>query len=116
MWQIINLNALFETALIDNQTIRYNFSAWIGGWENNDDNVRVSVIFTDQTNTIIDSRITIGPVMAVDRNSVTSLQYRETIGIVPSGTRSITVFALFTRVSGNWNDGAIDNVAFIPYR
>lgn len=115
MWQIIDLITLFNLTIIDRSIMNYNFSAWIGGWDSNDDHAQVLLTFYDQNNTLIGSQVMLGPVLASDRNARASLLYREAIGLVPASTRSVRVLVLFTRIEGQWNDGAIDNIAFIPY-
>jgi hypothetical protein len=52
MWQTVNITGpgYISPSLIDTQTVWFNFSAWIGGYANQDDNVEASLTFTDQDN------------------------------------------------------------------
>ena len=111
MWQTVNLTNALDPLLIDNQTIKFNLSAWLGGWQNQDDNARATIIFFDQTNQMVGNSTTIGPVLAVDRNNITSLIFRQTNGFVPTGTRSFSVIVTLTRVVVTDNDAVVDNIA-----
>ncbi|CAF1053532.1 unnamed protein product [Adineta steineri] len=88
MWQYINMTNSIDPILIDNQRVYFNFSAWIGGYAFHNDNAQVSLAFIDQANQNINSNITLGPVSAGDRGSVTSLLFRQANGLVPIGARS----------------------------
>jgi len=111
MWQTVNLTDAIDFNLIDNQTIRFNLSAWLGGWQNQDDNAKVTLQFYDQNNQLTGSSTTIGPVLAADRGSVTKLLPRQANGYVPIGTRSLKVTVVFTCISPTDNDGIADNIA-----
>ncbi|CAF0964976.1 unnamed protein product [Adineta ricciae] len=112
MWQKQNFTSYF-CSLIDAQTVRFNFSAWIGGAGNQDDVVEASLRFFNQSNQMVGNTTTIGPVRAADRGNVTSLLFRQANGLVPSGTRSFEVFVKFTRSGGTYDNGAIDNIVLI---
>lgn len=116
MWQVVNLTSIVDSSLIDNQTVRFNISAWIGGWRTQSDNVRVSVTFFDQMNQIVGNQTTIGPVLPVDRGSQSSLLFRQATGLIPIGARSVTVFVLITCVALFSNDGAVDNIGLYIYQ
>ena len=116
MWQIVDLSTVCDALLIDTQTIWFNFSAWIGGWSSDNDNTRVALVFSDQSNTIIGNTIALGPVLAADRNDVSSLLFRRTIGLVPAGARSLRVQVTITRARGSSNDGAVDNISIVLYQ
>ncbi|CAF1246080.1 unnamed protein product [Adineta steineri] len=116
MWQYINMTNSINSILIDNQTVYYNFSAWIGGYSNQRDNAQVSLTFIDQANQKINNTITLGPVSVVDRGSITSLLFRQANGLVPIGARSCIVMATITRGAGTYNDGDIDNIALYFYQ
>ncbi|CAF1378438.1 unnamed protein product [Adineta ricciae] len=115
MWQTRNFTSFFHP-LIDNKTIWYNFSAWIGGLNSQDDTGQVSLTFFDGSYQTIGNSITIGPVLASDRNGITSLIFRQATGLVPVGTRSFQVFVEFIRAMGTSNNGVIDNISFILYQ
>jgi len=52
MWQTIDLNNYVDSGLIDTHTVKFNLSAWMGGYLVQDDNARVSLSFIDQFNLI----------------------------------------------------------------
>lgn len=116
MWQTVNITNTIDPLLIDNHMVQFNLSAWIGGWSSQDDNARVSVSFFDQTNQMVGNRTTIGPVLAADRGSQSSLLFRQATGFVPIGTRSFTVFVSLTRLNPTSNDGSVDNIGIYFYQ
>ena len=116
MWQTINLTKTVDSLYIDNHTVWFNFSAWIGGWSTQDDNARASLIFANQTNQVVDNITTIGPVMAAARGSVSALVTRQATGRIPVSARFMTILVTITGVTGSSNDGDIDNISVVLYR
>lgn len=116
MWQTVSLAGYVDSSLIDNQTVRFNLSAWLGGFSTHNDAAEVALTFTDQNNQSIGSSLSIGPVTNVDRGGVTSFLYRETTGAVLAGTRSITVSLIITRAVGAISDGYADSIRFFLYQ
>jgi len=116
MWQTVNMTGSVNGSLIDNQNVWFNFSAWIGGYAGQDDNAQASLTFIDQSNLKVGNTITIGPVLAVDRGSITSLVFRQANGLIPVGARSFMVMVTMTRTSGTDNDALIDNIAVLLYQ
>lgn len=116
MWQTINLTNFADLPLIDAQVVKFNLSAWLGGYDIQDDNAAVSMAFRNQTNHVIVNGITIGPVLAVDRASQTVLLYRQTIGYVPAGARWVTVIVTMTRLAGTVCNNNADNIALNLYQ
>lgn len=114
MWQTIDLINKINFILIDNQTIRYNLSGWLGGLQNQDDNAVVTLSFIDSNNQLVNSTI-IGPILAIDRGNQSSLIFQQTNGFVPTGTRSMVVCVTLTRTYGGTNSGAVDNMALVLY-
>jgi len=108
--QTIALGAL--AADIDAGTVTYDFSAWIGGWESQDDHAVVSVKFRDAAGKTL-ATSTLGPVTASARGSITSLLRRSHQGTIPKGTRSALVSIVITRITGTYNDGSVDNIALV---
>lgn len=96
------------------QGVTYDVSAWLGGYSNQEDNVRLTVTFKD-ANGATKGTTELGPVSAAQRNNVTGLLHRSTSGTIPIGTRKVQIQLLFTRVSGSTNDGYADNVSFIAH-
>ncbi|CAF3975353.1 unnamed protein product [Rotaria sp. Silwood1] len=116
MWQTINLTNYVDSLLIDAQTVKFNLSAWLGGYTTQDDNVAISLTFANENNQIIGNRTSIGPVLANDRGNHTSLIFRQTNGFVPVGARFFTVFVLFTRLEGTTINADVDNIAVFLYQ
>ena len=116
MWQTINLTNTIDPLLIDNHTVKFNLSAWLGGWSSQNDNAQVSVVFFDQTNYILSNATTIGPVLAAARGSQSSLLFRQANGLVPVGTRSLTVNVTLTCIISPSNDGNVDNIGIYLYQ
>ena len=115
MWQIINLTDYVSPILLDNQTVSFNLSAWLGGVTNQDDNVVITLTFLGLSNQIVGNSISIGPVLAIDRGSHTSLIPLQATGFVPIGARSVTLLVTITRVSGLQNNGDVDNIVLYLY-
>ncbi|CAF1237702.1 unnamed protein product [Adineta steineri] len=116
MWQTINLTNEVSPLLIDNQSVKFNLSAWVGGYSNQDDTAVVSVTFNDANNTMTGNITSIGPVYAVDRSSMTSFIFQQANDFVPIGARSMTVFVTLTRSQGTGNQGSVDDIAVILYQ
>ena len=116
MWQVVNMTNIVDPFLIDNQTVRFNISAWIGGWRTQSDNAQVSVTFFDQTNQIVGNQTTIGPILPAARGSQSSLLFRQATGLVPIGARSVAVFVIITCVTMPSNDGSVDNIGLYFYQ
>ena len=116
MWQTIDLNNYVDSGLIDTYTVKFNLSAWLGGFSLQNDNAIVSLTFINQFNQNIGSGVTIGPVLAIDRGSLTSLLFRQTQGLVPVGTRFITVTVTITSLTPPTSNVDVDNIAVVLYQ
>ncbi|CAF1426828.1 unnamed protein product, partial [Adineta steineri] len=115
MWQTVNMTSSIDPLLIDSQTVRFNFSAWLGGYSSEDDNAEATLTFYDQSNHKTGNISTLGPVLAADRGYQTLLLFRQTQGLVPIGARSFTVTVTFTHVVGLLTDADVDNIAVHLY-
>ena len=100
------------TADIDAGSVRYAFSAWIGGFSSQEDNATVSVLFLATGGSSLGS-VKLGPVTAKQRNSTTGLLQQQQPGSVPKGTRKAVVTIEITRTEGTYNDGSVDNVSLV---
>lgn len=80
--------------------------AYLGGYQPEGDNARVSAEFLTPGGTVLGSALTLGPVTG-------SLQLLSTAGAVPAGTRSIRVTMISTRVGGTYNEGYFDNLSLV---
>ncbi len=116
MWQTVNITSSINSYLIDSQTVWFNFSAWLGGYSNQNDNAQISLTFLDQTNQKVGNTTILGPVLASDRGNVTSLVFRQTNGLVPVGARSIIVTVIMTCTNPIYDDGLADNIAVVLYQ
>ena len=114
MWQKIDLSSDIYP-LIDNQTLKFNLSAWLDGFKSEDDNVVIYLTFGDANNQICDSTYQIGPVLAGTRGYISSLIFRKVIGSVPIGARFLTVLVTITRTDNVQNNGNVDNIALVLY-
>jgi hypothetical protein len=114
MWQIINLRNS-DDFFINNQTLRFNFSAWIGGWRDHDDRASVSLTFLNKGMKKLNNSITIGSVFARDRKNQTKLLFKSATGFVPNDTYFLKIYVEFIRTGGTVNDGYVDNIALILY-
>lgn len=109
--QIIPLPA-DTLAAVDAGTATYRFSAWIGGWREQNDLCEPVLLFTegaDGTGNTIGRDFLIGG-QAADRGGVTGFLPYETTGSVPPGARSAHVALEFSRVDGVYNDGYCDSL------
>ena len=104
--QSVNLAPLAGT--IDAGLVRFNFSAYLGGWSSQADEATATVSFEPSGRAY-----RIGPVTMQQRNSTTELLLRGASGVVPTGTRSARVTLEMYRLSGTSNDGYVDNVALV---
>ncbi|CAF1160134.1 unnamed protein product, partial [Didymodactylos carnosus] len=109
MSQTIDL--LSYSLAINNYTVTYNLSAWLGGYTNQNDSTIISLKFLDMCCSLLGTSTSIGPVTAVDRSYVTSLKYCSTTGVVLPNTRYINVRVVMTRYVGGYNDGDADNIS-----
>lgn len=114
MWQKIDLDSNIYP-LIDNQTLKFNLSAWLGGFGWEGDNVIIYLTFGDADNQMCGSTYTIGPVSASNRGFASSLLFRKVIGLVPIGARFLTVLVTINRIDNAQNNGNVDNIALALY-
>jgi hypothetical protein len=109
-FQIINVVPYaFE---IDEGTVSFDMSGYLGGWEDHPDNATLTALFLDSNFEVIGSAI-IGPASASDRGNITGLLFRDTQGAIPEGTRRIKVLLTMTRADGAYNDGYSDNLSLV---
>ncbi len=103
-----------NAADIDAGNVVCDFSAWLGGFTDQEDNAVMTVIFNAANLTQI-SNAAIGPVTAADRSSQTKLLLRFSSVVVPANTRSIRVSLAMQRVfaGGTFNDGYADNLSVV---
>ena len=115
MWQTIDLTNYADPVVIDSSTLRFNLSAWLGGYDSQNDKASVSLRYIDQANQTIGSMVTIGPVTDTNRGNQASFLFRQATGLVPIGSRSLVVTLVIDRSLGPINDGYADNIAVYLY-
>lgn len=108
--QAIDLSS--GAAFIDTGTSAFALSAYLGGFETQDDNAVLTIRFLDQLNAVLGS-VTLGPVTEPERSGVTGLLFRSTSGFVPIGARTADVQLNMTRLQGSYNDGYADNLSLV---
>ena len=108
--QVIDISDV--ASAIDTGRASFDLSAYLGGYASQDDNAVLTASFLD-TGFAALSSVSIGPVTAADRGSLTGLSFRDALGVVPVGTRSILIDILFTRVEGSSNDGYADDLSLV---
>jgi hypothetical protein len=99
-------------AAIDANSVNYSLSGWLGGYDSESDNAKLTITFRNANGTAIGTA-SIGPVSKVDRASITSMLLRKTEGSVPVGTRTIDVLLQMTYATGVYNDGDADDLSLI---
>ncbi|MDI1320220.1 MAG: hypothetical protein PSW75_08515 [bacterium] len=93
---------------IDAQELAADLSSYLGGYDEQNDHAAVTAEFQDAATKL--GGISLGPVLAVDRNKKAGLLLRSVRTPVPSGTRKIVVTMAMTRTDGEANDGYADNL------
>jgi Phosphoesterase family/Putative Ig domain len=99
-------------AQIDASKISYNLSGWLGGYASQDDSMKLVATFQSSTGSSLGTA-QIGPELAADRNNVTGMLQRSATGMLPVGTRSVSLLVTATRVAGSSNDGYADNLSLV---
>ena len=97
---------------IDSGTVGYDLSAWLGGFSTQDDNAVLTLAFLDNDAAQLGTA-SLGPVTEPDRGGNTGLLFRDLMGLVPAGTRSIDVTLTLTRDEGSYDDGYADNLSLV---
>jgi hypothetical protein len=99
--------------------VRFKLSAYLGGYADQDDNAVLKVAFFGANRGNVPdggigsnplSVVTLGPVLAADRNENTGLLARATTGPVPAQATSADVQLTMTRAAGTANDGYADSL------
>jgi hypothetical protein len=110
-WQDIDVTA--GAAAIDASAAECALSGFLGGYSSDSDHATLTAEFRSAGLQALGS-VSIGPVTAENRNSVTGLLLRETRVTVPPATRSIRVSLVLERFGGGlYNDGYADNLSLV---
>jgi len=89
--------------------VGFTLSAWLGGFQTQDDNALVEAEWRDDDDNILQTDA-LPTVSAADRSNLTGFLYKEISGIIPAGATKVRVVITMTRVSGTNNDGYTDGV------
>jgi len=98
-------------AAIDQGTVSYTLSAWLGGWGAYAGRGVVSIDFLDATARAIGSSTALPSVTAADRGNNSGFVARSMTHAVPAGARAIKVLLQFVDTSGSYNIGYADNLS-----
>lgn len=108
--QVIDVSG--AAAEIDGGAVVADLSAYLGGYDGQDDRAMVVAAFRDGAGTE-SKTLQVGPVTLEERSGqadTTTLLPRSIAGTVPAGTRSIRVTLTAIGVQGTFNDGYADNI------
>jgi hypothetical protein len=105
--QIIDISSI--AADVDAGRIRFNFSAYLGGYGMERDGIKAVLLFRSASANPPPDATLEGPTPS-QRKGLTGLAYRATSGDVPPGTRQILVGLEARKVYGKYIDGFADNV------
>jgi hypothetical protein len=108
--QTINIGDLAST--IDAGSLSANLSAYLGGFDGQDDNITLTATFLNGASSVLGA-VTIGPVTETDRAGVTTLLPRSGSAAIPVNTRSISIELVATRLQGSYDDGYADNLSLV---
>lgn len=97
---------------IDGSQLTAYLSAYLGGWDGQDDNATATVTFQDAAHHAL-QQLKLGPTLSADRHGQTALIAWHGSVHVPHGTRFAQVVMRMTRTSGSYNDGYADNLSLI---
>ncbi|WP_332855759.1 PEP-CTERM sorting domain-containing protein [Duganella sp. S19_KUP01_CR8] len=107
--QTIDLSAL--SAAINTGASRFDLSAWLGGYDSQNDNAELTATFFGSGGATL-SQASIGPVSNTDRGNQIGLLLRDTQGYIPVGTLNVGITLTMIRNAGSYNDGYADNLSF----
>jgi hypothetical protein len=113
-YQSIDLGPI--AAAIDTDRVRYEFSAYLGGYAHEGDTAVAEVGFFAADGTLLGNAPRLDGPTAVERGGVTRLfSYLGTGTSLPVGTRSAVVLLTFVRAAngGSYNNGYADNVSLV---
>lgn len=104
-----------DVTAIAGGNVPFTLCAFLGGFSGQDDNATVTAQFQNGASVPTGPAVTIGPVLAIDRSSVSGMCLRSSSGTVPVGTTKVQISMTFTNLTlgGPYNDGYADNVNFL---
>ncbi|WP_392531664.1 PEP-CTERM sorting domain-containing protein [Nostoc sp. C117] len=108
--QLIDVSDLSST--IDAGQGTFNLSAWLGGYDTDEDSASLNITFLDEANQSL-GIATIASPTPVQRNNITGLFLESADGSVPMGTRQINVLLNANYARGRVNDAYADNLSLV---
>jgi hypothetical protein len=108
--QTVDISA-FATQ-IDQGALSFVLSAYLGGWQNQQDYADFSVIFLNASQNQIGGDQVVGP-SAAGRNNLTGMLLESDSATIPVGTRFAEFVVQMHFEAGQYNDGYADNLSFI---
>ena len=107
-----NIDVSSASTAIDDGTIVFTASAYLGGVASDSDTAAMTVTFQGAGGSSL-LAVTLGPVKDQSDSQVDGLYFRRKIGLVPLSTRAINVTLQFTGGQNTYNYGAADNVSVV---
>src|SRR5919198_1848450 len=108
--QVVDVSAAAPE--IDAGKVGATLGAALGGYASQTDHGTVTATFLNAAGAATGT-LAVPTVTAADRNSVTGLIARSATGVVPAGTRQVSVRIDAIRDEGSYNDAYIDNVSLV---
>lgn len=108
--QLVDVSNL--ASIIDAGKGTFDLSAWLGGYENDGDNVKLSLDFLNQDGQSLGTAFITSPTPE-ERNNTTALLFKSTTGFVPVSAREIKVVLDMNHVQGRVNDAYVDNLSLV---
>jgi hypothetical protein len=100
-------------AAIDDGTVRYKLSGWLGGWRDRPERATLTAVFLDATGRSTGAPVVIADVDAHARRNSTGLVQREHDGIVPRATCKIVVTVQFLSGMTSFQNAYADNLSLM---
>ena len=110
---IQNLDVSSLAGQIDAGQIDFVMSAYLGGWQDQEDLAIFTAAFLDGGNNQIGNAFSLVSPNVAARGAVTELVFESQSGTIPTGTRSINFGLSMIREAGTSNDGYADNLSFV---
>lgn len=107
--QTIDLTEISE--FVDNDRVAFRLAAYLGGVAGQDDSALVATVFNDVSGDSVGTANIIGPTNFA-RSNTTGMLLRQRFGVIPAGTRSVTLVLSFSRSGAGTNEGCADDLSF----
>jgi len=108
--QTIDLTNLAEP--VDFGRVGFRIAAYLGGVAGQDDSALLAAVFNDSNGDSVGTSNLIGPTNFA-RNNTTGMLLRQRTGMIPPGTRTITLVLSFSRSATTTNDGCADDLSLV---